>query len=318
MTKKKLFTGLLVCALLLSLVGCGNGTYLGFATGGSEGVYYAFGTVLADVIQEKTDTKMDVNTSAGSQENLEDIGSSKADIALAQSDVMNYAYNGNNIFEGGEQIDNFSVIAALYMEPVQIVTCDPNVKSIDDLAGKTVSIGAEGSGVYYNALDILNVYGLSESDITPVYQDFGESADSLEDGSIEAAFIVAGAPTQAITYLSSHDDFYLLGIDEDHINDLIALSPYYTEDTISADVYGLDEDTTTVAVDAILVTSNDVSDDDVYNIISGIFDNIDEISEQYEKGEELNLDFASSVTGVPYHASAAKYFEQQGISVPTN
>ena len=80
------------------------------------------------------------------------------------------------------------------MEQVQIVTCDPDIKSVADLKGKTVSIGASGSGVYYNALDILAAYGLTEDDITAQYQDFGNSADSLQDGKIDAAFVVAGAP----------------------------------------------------------------------------------------------------------------------------
>ena len=97
------------------------------------------------------------------------------------------------------------------MEQVQIVTCDPDIKSVADLEGKTVSIGASGSGVYYNALDILAAYDLTEDDINAQYQDFGASADALQDGKIDAAFRwVAGAPTRGYHH-SGHCQGHLSG-----------------------------------------------------------------------------------------------------------
>ena len=95
----------------------------------------------------------------------------------------------------------FTTLAALYMEQVQIVTLDPEIKTVGDLAGKTVSIGAVGSGVYFNAIDVLGAYDLTEDDISPVYQNFDDSVESLQDGRIDAAFIVAGAPTTSIVQL---------------------------------------------------------------------------------------------------------------------
>ena len=121
---------------------------------------------------------------------------------------MSYAYQGTNIFEG-YPVDTFSTVAALYMEQVQIVTCNPEIKSVADLAGKNVSIGAAGSGVYFNAMDILAAYDLTEDDINPTYESFGDSVDSLQDGKIDAAFITAGAPTTAVTSLGTSKDCLL-------------------------------------------------------------------------------------------------------------
>ena len=90
-------------------------------------------------------------------------------------------------------------MAGLYAEAVQLVTMNPDIKSVADLAGKSVSIGAPGSGVYFNAMDVLAAAGLTENDIKPQYQSFADSTDALKDGKIDAAFIVAGAPTAAIT-----------------------------------------------------------------------------------------------------------------------
>lgn len=133
----------------------GTGTELKFSTGGDQGTYYGFGSVLAQAITSSgTGTKVTAVTSNGSQDNIEQMDMNTRQLGFVQSDVMSYAYDGTNLFEG-MPITNFSTVAALYMEQVQIVTCNPDIKTVADLKGKTVSIGAAGSGVFYNALDIL-------------------------------------------------------------------------------------------------------------------------------------------------------------------
>lgn len=204
----------------------------------------------------------------------------------------------------------------MYMEQVQIVTLNPEIKTVADLEGKIVSIGALGSGVYFNAIDVLGVYGLTEADIEPVYQSFGDSVESLQDGKIDAAFIVAGAPTNAVTSLATTNDVYLVSLDAAHIADLIKISPYYSEATIAADVYGTPEDVKTVAIAAVIIVADTVSEDAVYAMTSTIFENLGEISEQHGKGYEASLEFAASISDVPYHPGAAKYFAEKGFEVP--
>ena len=293
-----------------------TGSDLTFTTGGSSGTYYAFGSVLAGQISDCTGSKITAVEGKGSQGNIELMDMNGAQLGLVQSDVMSYAYSGTNLFAETGKVDCFSTVAALYMEQVQIVTCDPSIKTVADLAGKNVSIGDSGSGVYYNAIDVLGAYGLTEQDINPTYQGFGDSAESLKDGKIDAAFVVAGAPTTAITELSSSKDTYLVSLDKEHIDALIAKSPYYSEYTIPAGTYtGMTEDTTTVAVGAVIIARDDVKDDDVYNVVSGIFESVDTLA--HDKKNELSLEFAASVTSVPYHPGAAKYFAEKGIQVPT-
>ena len=294
-----------------------TGSELTFTTGGSSGTYYAFGSVLAGQISDCTGSKITAVEGKGSQGNIELMDMNGAQLGLVQSDVMSYAYSGTNLFAETGKVDCFSTVAALYMEQVQIVTCDPSIKTVADLAGKNVSIGDSGSGVYYNAIDVLGAYGLTEEDINPTYQGFGDSADALKDGKIDAAFVVAGAPTTAITELASSKDVYLVSLDDEHIETLLAQSPYYSKYVISADTYGLDSDTTTVAVGAVVIARDDVSEDDIYNFCSGVFEHIDEITAVHAKGAELSLDFATSVTSVPYHPGAAKYFAEKGYDVPT-
>ena len=291
----------------------GTGKELRFSTGGDQGTYYGFGTVLAQYVTSNTGTKVTAVVSNGSQDNIEQMSMNTAQMGFVQSDVMSYAYNGERLFEG-MPVTDFSTVAALYMEQVQIVTCDPNIKSVADLEGKNVSIGASGSGVYYNALDVLGAYGLTEEDINPTFQDFGNSVDALQDGKIDAAFVVAGAPTTAVTSLATAKDVYLVSLDAEHIAALQETSPYYSEYTIPADTYEGVAEATTVAVGAVVIARDDVADEDIYNFVSSIFENVDSIS--HGKAAELDLDFAASVTNIPYHPGAAQYFTEKGYEVP--
>ena len=312
---KKYVALLLALVMVFALAACGSGDAqeLTFVTGGESGTYYALGTVLAEHVSSKTDTKIKAISGNGSQANVEDLDAGAAQLAFCQSDVASYAYQGKNLFS--EKVDSFSVVAALYMEQVQIVTMNPEIKTVADLKGKTVSIGAPGSGVYFNAIDILGAYGLKESDIDAVKQNFADSADSLKDGKIDAAFIVAGAPTTAITDLAAGGDVYLVSLDDEHVAKLCESSPYYKENVIPADVYGLDEDVTTVAIAALVLARDDVSEDDVYNFLSAIFENLQEVTDAHAKGAEMSLEFASSITDIPYHPGAVKYFGEKDIIV---
>ena len=215
--------------------GTGTAAALNFGTGGDTGTYYGFGSVLANYVSTNSDCKVTALTSGGSQANVEDLTNGNVQIAFVQSDVMNYAYNGQRLFEN--PVTGFSVVAQLYQEQVQIVTTNPDIKTVADLAGKKVSIGAAGSGVYFNAIDVLGAYGLTEDDIKPTYQSFSDSADALKNGQIDAAFIVAGAPTTAVTDLATTKDTYLVSLDSEHIAKLLETSDYYTETVIAKDVY---------------------------------------------------------------------------------
>lgn len=313
---KKFFALILALVMALSLVACGGGSSakLRFVTGGESGTYYAFGSVIAQHATNNAGINVVGLVGNGSQANIEELQAGNADLAFCQSDVMAYAYEGTNIFDA--KVDCFSTVAALYTEQVQIVTVNPSIKTVADLKGKNVSIGAAGSGVFFNAVDILGAYGLDvEKDINPTYQSFGDSADALKDGKIDAAFIVAGAPTTAITDLATTKAVSLVSLDDEHIDKLLASSPYYTKCTIPADVYGLDADTTTVGVGAVILARDDVSEDAIYALCADIFDNAADLVSSHAKYGELSLGYAASITSVPYHAGAVKYFAEHNMTV---
>ena len=287
---------------------------LTFTTGGTAGTYYAYGNVLAQYVAGNSDVAITAVAGNGSADNIDKLDMEVAQLGFVQNDVAYYAYNGIRIYDG-DPVNSFTAIAALYTETVQLITCNPDIKSVADLKGKNVSIGSQGSGVYFNAMDFLAAYDMTEADITPTYQSFADSAEALKDGKIDAAFVVAGAPTPAVTDLATSKDMYLVSLDDEHVAKLQEISGPYTKTIIPAGTYSNQaEDVITVGIKATIIANSQVSDDQAYTIVKTIFEGKDAITEAHAKGAELDLDYASTC-GLPYHPGAAKYFAEQGITV---
>ena len=327
---KKILAIILSIILVLSLAACGNAstssdaepqgaTAMAMGTGSPTGTYYAYGGIIGQYIKNNAGISVNAVSTGGSKDNIQGIDVNDYQLGTVQSDVMHYAWNGTRAFETDGKIDTFRTVAGLYAEAVQLVTTNPNVKSVADLKGKKVSIGAPGSGVYFNAVDILGAAGLTEKDINPQYQNFDQSADALKDGKIDAAFIVAGAPTPAITELCmTNAKTRIVPIDGDIAEKLMKDNTFYSVYKIPANAYSnQDKEVTTVTVKATLIVSADATEDDVYKITKSIFDNIDAITKEHAKGAELSLENATEGLTVPFHVGAAKYFKEKGIEVAT-
>ncbi len=321
---KRILAVLLTIALVLSFAACGNSseggaTTMSMGTGSPTGTYYAYGGILGQYIKNHAGITVNAVSTGGSKDNIQGIDVKDYALGTVQSDVMHYAWNGTRSFETEGKINSFRTVAGLYAEAVQLVTTNADVKSVADLKGKKVSIGAPGSGVYFNAIDVLSAAGLTEQDINPQYQNFDQSADALKDGKIDAAFIVAGAPTPAITELAmTNNKTRIVPIDGDIAEKLMKDNTFYSVYKIPAKSYANQEtEVTTVTVKATLIVDADASEDDVYKITKAIFDNIADITKEHAKGAELTLENATEGLTVPFHAGAAKYFKEKGIDVAT-
>ena len=316
---KKVIATLLALTLVFALCApaFAAGTKLNYATGGTSGTYYGFSGVIANVLNEKLkDTlNLKVESAGASKANIQMLQSGDADIAIVQNDVMYYAYTGTDLFAGGAPITDFSAVASCYPEYVQILA-KKDITSIADLAGKRVSVGDAGSGTEFNAKQILGAYGLSFDDIKVSNQSFADSADSLKNGTIDAAFVVAGYPTTAVTELATNFDFNLLPIDDEHAAKLQADYGFYYYGVIPGGTYSpVADDVPAVAVMATIVASNKVSEDVIYAFVKGLFDYKDDITAGHVKGSELDLNTAVSGVSIPWHAGAAKFYTEQGLKI---
>lgn len=282
-------------------------------TGGPTGTYYAFGGVIANVLNSKNvGVNITVQSTGASKANIFLVNDGEAELAIVQNDVMDYGYNGTDLFADEGVANEFSTVAALYAEVCQIISTS-DITSIEELKGKRVSVGDAGSGVEFNARQILKAYGLTFDDIEVNNLGFGDSADAIKDGKIDAFFCTAGAPTTAVVELATTNNINLLEIDDEHAEILAAAHPFYTTYPIPGGSYnGIDNDVQTVAIKATLICSPSLSEDTVYNLTKAIFENQSEIAAAHAKGEELSLEYAVSGISVPFHPGAEKYFKEVG------
>ena len=316
---KKIIAFLLALTMVFALCACGGGskaeTKLTYATGGTSGTYYGFSGVIANVLNEKLKGTLSLNveSTGASKANIQMLAAGQADIAIVQNDVMYYAYTGTDLFSGSDPITDFSAVCSCYPEYVQIVA-QKGIGSIEELRGKNVSVGDAGSGCEFNAKQILAAYGMSFDDIKVSNQSFADSADSLKNGTIDAAFVVAGYPTTAITELATSFDFNLLPVDEAHAASLQADYGFYYYGVIPGGTYSpVASDVPAVAVMATIVASNKVPADVVYAFVKGVFDYKADITAGHVKGNELDLNTAVSGVSIPWHEGAAKFYKEKGL-----
>lgn len=289
------------------------------ATGGPTGTYYAYGMAMGTILAEKTGIKVDAISTGASKANIQSIQLGEVDMAVVQNDVMYYAYTGTDLFTG-EQTQDFQAMAILYPELCQIIASkESGIKTVADLKGKRVSVGDAGSGVEFNAKQILEAYGIDMNDKDALQKQnlsFADSANALKDGKIDAFFCVAGIPTTAITDLAMSNEITVVEVEDEKYDELSKTYGFYTQQVIPAGTYhGVDEDKKTVAVMATYIVDKDLPEKAVYDLTKAMFENKDAIAAAHVKGAELNAETAIDgiPAEVPLHPGAAKYYKEIGV-----
>lgn len=316
---KKQILALLLVAVSLFSCGCSPSKHIKIGTAGVGGIYNEFGSSLSNLAKDKENIEIAVKTTTGSSANLRLISKGYIDIAIAQSDLINRAYEENSSHGKSGSNYYFYAIAGLFNEACHIVVrADSKIHTIEDLLNKTVSIGDKESGTEENAKQILSVYGLNENFVKEVNFDYSKSAKSLESGEIDAFFCTAGMNSTVIDELTKQCDIRLLSIDEGHISKLMSAYKYYSKLTIPAGTYKeQNEDISTVGIKSVLVASDRVDEKLVEEITTLIFENADDL--QYTVSATLELDEQTAVDGIsiPFHKGAYNYYKSKGIKVKT-
>ena len=196
------------------------------------------------------------------------------------------------------------------------IVAKSSITSIEDLKGKTVSVGDAGSGTEFNAKQVLAAYGISFDDIDVVNLGFSDSADALKNGQVDAFFGVSGSPATYITDLAATNDFNLLEIDDEHADALKEEYGFYVPETVPGGTYScVKDDVQTLAVKAVIVADASLSDDTVYELVKGLFDCKDSLAEAHAKGALLSMDTILNGVSTPLHAGAVRYFEEMGLDI---
>jgi TRAP transporter TAXI family solute receptor len=289
------------------------------ASGWVVGVYYPLAGAMSRIVYNAKDLNIraTVEASGASVANAQLIGAGDADFALLQNDIAFYAFNGATLpaFKG-KPVKNMGGVFTIYPELVHIVgTQASGVRSMRDLKGKRVVLGPQGSGTEQNALQVLEVYGIKESDLAKVERiDAGAAADMLKDGRVDAAFFTTGLGSAVLTDTFLSGKVVLVGMDAVPAEVLRKQYPFYTLEKIPANTYrGQERDVTTPAVMAMLVARRDLSADIVYKFTKAIFDNLPQFHSAHAAAKGLTLQTAQNGMAVPLHPGAEKFYREKGM-----
>lgn len=235
----------------------------------------------------------------------------KVDVIILQNDVAFYALNGVELLQDKAYKD-IRGMACLYNETVQLVALESSgIKSVADLKGKKVSVGAAGSGVEANARQILEAAGLTYNDIKVQYLSFGESASNLKDGNIDAAFTTGGFPIAAIQDLAVSRKTVLVPMDKALVDKLMKKWAFYTPTVIPAGTYkGIDVATPSVAVKSMLAVSAKLDANLVYEMLKTMFENTPRLVAAHSQGANIKLETALDGMSIPLHPGAEKFYKE--------
>ena len=286
---------------------------LKMGAGGVSGMYYSYAGAISGVLQKRVEgLGITVMATQASKADILSVRDAELDMAIVQNDVCDYARRGASLFT--EKVSGFSAITGLYAETVHIVA-KPGVESLADLRGRSVSIGETGSGVECSALQILEACGLKAEDVKLLNLGFGESAEAFLNGEVDAIFCVTAEPNAAIAELAEKTDIVLLEIDDASAENLIAKYPFYTKAVISGSEYrDAGRIVRTVALRALLIVSDSLSEDVVYSMTKALFTFRGEVAAAHPKGGYLNPASALEGVTVPLHPGAEKYYIEIGIA----
>jgi TRAP transporter TAXI family solute receptor len=284
------------------------------ATGGTAGTYYPFGGAMAKIWNSKIkDMNVTAQTSGASGENVRLINKKEVELALVQSDTLDFAFNAKEAFK--EPLKGMSVIATLYPEIIQVVVAAGGpIKSFADLKGKKVGVGAPGSGTEANFRQLMDVYGMKKEDVNAQYLSFSESAEAFKDKHIDAFIVTAGIPNAGIMDVSAQNEIRILDIPADVAAKLTQKYPFLAAVKVPANTYkGQTADVSTVAVNAVLIAGNQLKPEMVYNLTKALFENQAELASAHAKGKELSLKYAVQGVSIPFHPGAVKYYKEKGL-----
>ncbi len=291
--------------------------YLRIGTGGMAGTYYPVGVVVAKLVSQPGKIIATAQTSNGSLGNVIGVASGSLETGFSQADVATWAQGGTGIFAGKPALSGLRLIANLYPESLHIVVKkNSGITTVSDLKGRRVALDEAGSGTLISARQVLQAYGLKESDLLPEYIKPNQAGERLKSGALDAFFFTGGAPAAAITALAAAGvNIALLPIDGAAALRLRASSPFFFVDTIDANTYPGVAAVNTLAVGAQWITTDKLDADLVYQMTQTLYSEAGQkaLALGHPKGRLMTLARAVQGAGIPLHPGAERFYREAGV-----
>ncbi|MDR1470973.1 MAG: TAXI family TRAP transporter solute-binding subunit [Synergistaceae bacterium] len=311
--KSRMMTVLSMMLFFIFSSTAGAATFINIGTGSTGGTYYPVGSAMASIWNKSIpDMRAASQSTGGTAQNIQLLENGEAEVAFTDG-LYYFAYNGLQSFEGKPQ-KHLRGVTPLYPEPVQLMVAeDSGIKSIKDLKGKRIGIGAVGSGTEYTSRALLKAAGIDpEKGVRTQNLGLSETASALADKNIDAGFMMAAIGASALVEVTTMGTGHLISLDEDVIAALNKELPYYSKFIIPANSYKGQTEPLTVAATWNILTAHEKLDGDlVYNMTKALYEN---------KGDLVivaaNMSFMDAkevgVIKIPLHPGAERYFKEIG------
>lgn len=312
--KKTLIVVATAAAAVLASPAAHAQQFINILTGGTSGVYYPMGVAIGKIYGDKIpNVKTQVQATKASVENLNLIEQGRGELAFTLGDSLKAAVEGDEEAGFKTKLTKLRTIGAIYPNYIQIVaTADSGIKTLADLKGKTLSVGAPKSGTELNSRAVLAAAGLSYKDLAKVeYLPFAESVDLMKNRQLNATLQSAGLGVASLKDLSSSTAINVVSVPKATVD---KIGPPFVSVIIPANTYtGQKEDVPTAAVVNYLVTSSDVSDDLAYQMTKLVYESLPELINAHAAGKGITLAGAAGASPAPMHPGAIKYFKEKGL-----
>lgn len=307
------YVALAVC-LSVASVGAHAQQFINILTGGTSGVYYPMGVALSQIYEKAIpNAKIAVQSTKASAENVNLVQAGRGELAFALADTVSAAWQGDEEAGFKTKLDKLRGIAGIYSNYIQIVaSADSGIKTLADLKGKRISVGAARSGTELNARAVLKAAGLTYADLAKVeYLGFGESVELMKNRQLDATLQSAGLGVSSIRDLANSVPIVIIAVPESvvaKIND-----PAYIAGVIPAGTYeGQTQAVPTVTIPNVLVTNAAVSDAVAYEMTKSMFNHLPQLIAAHSAAK--GIDPANGPkTPVPLHPGAIKYYKEAGL-----
>jgi TRAP transporter TAXI family solute receptor len=289
--------------------------FINILTGGTSGVYYPLGVSLSQIYAKAIpDSKTSVQATKASAENLNLLQAGRGEVAFTLGDSLSDAWKGEEEAGFKAPLNKLRTIAALYPNYIHFVAAaDSGIKSLADIKGKRISVGAPKSGTELNVRKILKAAGYSYKDFDKVeYLSYAESVELMKNRQLDVTLLSSGLGVSALRDLASSQKIVFLTIPADIVAKIS--DPAFQVGIIPAKTYeGQDADVSTIAIQNYLATRDGVSTDMVYTMTKSMFENLDQMIAAHAAAKAIKKENAAKAPPVPLHPGAEKYYRELGL-----
>jgi hypothetical protein len=282
-------------------------------TGSTTGTYYPLGTAFANVMTSRLkDVNVMAVSTSGSLENIKLLEEKELKLAIVQSDIFYYAKEGQGDFRDGKRTQLRGLLS-LYPEAVQIIVpAESDITTVEQLRGRKVILGAKGSGNLKTALSFLSVYGMQETDFTPGYLSYDAAITAIENREYDAFFLVAGLPTKVLTELSDRTEVRILTFSPKDLQKICEKLTFLSPVVIPAKTYrNQKEKIETIALRALLVTTDNLPEKIAWQLLDVIFSNLDYLKRMHPRAGDISWEsYLNAIPESQLHPGSARFYQE--------